>query len=352
MKDKIIEYYKDLHQIPEPGFKEFKTQKYILDKLKTLNCKIIELEPTGIIAFFDYGSKDSIAFRCEMDALEILERNDFDYKSTHQGYMHACGHDGHMAMILGLALKLDSIKCPKNIVLIFQPSEEKYGGALSIINSKILDTLNVTEIYGIHLWPNIKKGYISSKSKTMMASSTEIDITILGKETHICSKEEGIDAIKVATLILDNLKSDEVLFNCGKIQATGARNIVCGKVLLECSLRSFYEIKRKHFLKDLNTTIINISAITNSNIYVDKKRYIPILKNNLCLFEKHRHLIDEVTSSVYQSEDFSFYGEHYKTLFLFLGIGNDVTLHCSKFLFDLNVLEKGFNTLLKIAVAP
>lgn len=352
MTENLITYYKELHKIPEIGFYEFKTQKYILDKIKLLNCKIHELNPTGLIAFFDYGSKESIAFRCEMDGLEIYEKNDLEYKSTHEGYMHGCGHDGHMAIMLCLAERLQNIRCPRNICLIFQPSEEKYGGALSVIESKILSKYNVKEIYGLHLWPNLKRGVIASRSKTMMASSTEIDITIVGKESHIANKENGIDAIMTSFELLSQINNQELLFNCGKITSIGARNVVCSRVTLECSLRSFYEIKRKSFLKDLNMISLRISQNNKSNIYIDKKRYIPIVKNDLILFEKHRHLIDEVIAPVWQSEDFSFYNNDFKCLYLFLGLGNTSGLHCNDFMFDLSVLEKGLSTFLKIALTP
>lgn len=352
MREKLTKYYQDLHQIPEEGFNEIKTQKYILEKLKQLHCTIYELVPTGIIAFFDYGSSQCIAFRCDMDALPINEETNFLYKSNHEGYMHACGHDGHMAILISMAEKLENIKCPKNICLIFQPSEEVYGGALKIINSKILTDLNVKEIYGLHLWPNLKKGIIASRNKIMMASSTEIDITVIGKEVHIANKDEGIDAIKVGYQLLNKIKEEDILFNCGKITTQGARNIVCGKIQLDCSLRSFSDIKRRFFLKELNTIAITLSEDTQANIYIDKKRYIPPLKNSLFLFEKHRHLIDEIIAPVFQAEDFSFYTEKFKCLFLLLGVGNTESLHSKKFSFDPNVLEKGLNVFLKIAITP
>ena len=352
MREKFIHFYKELHKIPEVGFKEFKTHQYIVDVLKTINCQITELSPTGIIAFFDYGGKDSIAFRAEMDALEIIEKNSFDYISTHMGYMHACGHDGHMAILLAMAMKLNLIKCPRNVVLIFQPSEEKYGGALKVLESNILQKYLVKEIYGLHLWPNLKKGVIASHSKVLMASSTEIDIKIIGKETHIANKTDGIDAIKVAQRLLDNIECEDVVFNCGKISSIGARNIVCGNVSLECSLRTFNELKRKQFLNNLSNISVKIANDTTVNICIDAKRHIPLLKNDLCLFEKHRHLIDEIISPVWQSEDFAFYSLNYRCLFFFLGIGDTPKLHSRDFHFDLTVLQKGLNHFLKIATTP
>ena len=197
MNKKIINDYQILHQIPEESFKEYKTNAFILEQLKILDCKIYELHPTGILAFFDYGSNDSIAFRCELDGLKILEKNEFVYKSKNEGMMHACGHDGHMAIFLSLAVTLNKIKCPRNVCLIFQPSEESYGGALKVINSTEYKSLNIIEVYGIHLWPGLKKGVIASRGKTLMASATEVDINIFGFDN------DKIDKVEKKMLILD-----------------------------------------------------------------------------------------------------------------------------------------------------
>ena len=351
MNKKLIDDYKFLHQIPEESFKEFKTHKYILEQLSNLNCKIFELHPTGILAFFDYGYGETIAFRCEMDGLKIYEENDVDYRSKHEGMMHACGHDGHMAILLSLAYKLSTIKCPRNICLIFQPSEESYGGANKVINSEEYKMLNIVEIYGLHLWPELKKGVVASRSKTLMASATEIDITVTGKNSHIANQQEGIDAIKTSINLLEKLDDEGIVFNCGKIYSFGSRNIVCDKVYLECSLRSFYKIRRKRFIQNMLKSAEIISNIFGAKIQIDYSRYIPELRNNLFLFEKYRHLIDEVVAPVYQAEDFAFYGTNAKILFFFLGVGNVSGLHTSTFCFSLDVLEKGLKTFIKIATS-
>ena len=352
MKEQLLRDYKALHQIPEEGFNEFKTQQYILEELKSLNCKIYELEPTGILAFFNYDSTDTIAFRCELDGIRVDEEVENEYKSKHPGLMHACGHDGHMAIMLGLARTLSNIKCPRNVCLIFQPSEEKYGGAIKVIDSPIYKEMNIKEVYGIHLWPNLKSGVIASRGRILMASSTEIDIQVVGKSAHIANSEAGVDAINIAYLLLDRMKQEEgVIFNCGKIVSKGVRNVICNQVNLECSLRSFYKIRRKNFLTVLNTYAKELSRDKKAKITINSNRHIPEVSNNLILFEKHRHLIDEVIAPVYMAEDFSFYGIDAKTLFLFLGIGETYPLHSSLFQIDFNALEKGVKTFISIATS-
>ena len=127
------------------------------------------------------------------------------------------------------------------------------------------------------------------------------------------------------------------IFNCGKINSNGARNIVCDRVSLECSLRSFYKIRRKRFIQNMLESSKLISEKYNAKIQIDYHKYIPELKNDVALFEKYRYLIDEIVAPVYQAEDFSFYGINSKTLFFFLGVGNVSGLHTSNFCFDVNV---------------
>ena len=337
----LIEDYKNLHKIPEEGFKEFKTHKYIKESLEKLNCIIFELNPTGLIAFFNFNYHSTIAFRCELDGLPITETTNLDYKSTHKGFMHACGHDGHMAILLEFARRIKDIKCKKNICLIFQPSEEKYGGANFVIESPEYKSLNIKEVYGLHLWPGIKKGNVASRNGVIMAASNEIDIKIIGKSTHIANYKEGIDAIKISSLFLNEIREYDILFNCGKISSEGARNIICKEINLECSMRTLNNSKRKEFLKYLNVLSVKYTNLHNVNIYISSNRFTPSLTNSTRLFNKCRCFIDDVIEPVYQSEDFSFYSENCETLFFFLGIGNTSLLHESDFNFDLSVLEKG-----------
>lgn len=342
--------YKELHKIPELGFMEFKTKEYILNRLKKLKAKIYEVGQTGIIAYFDYGSNKTIAFRAELDGLKIKEENDIEYKSINEGFMHACGHDGHMSIALSLCDYLNENECPNNICVIFQPSEEIYGGALEIVNNNYFKQLCIKEIYAIHLWPNLKEGLIYSKSGSLLASSTEIDIKIIGKSAHIANYVNGIDAIKVANELLSKLvSSQDIIFNCGNIITKGSRNTVCSEVLLECSLRSFSITKKYFFLEMINRVAKELVKKYSVNIYINSEKFLPVVSNDYGLFVKHNNLINEITEPFYQSEDFSVYSDHLKTLFFLLGTGESECLHSSKFNFDTSILKKGLDLFISIA---
>lgn len=170
-------YRRDLHQIPEIGLQEFKTQKYLISTLEKMGFSPIKIYNTGLYVYKDYGSTETIMFRADIDALPITECNEVDFKSTHSGFMHACGHDGHMAMLLGFADFIkDQTSLKRNVLLVFQPAEEGPGGAHEVVKTGLLEKYNVQEVYGIHLFPNYPEGTIVTKSGPMMASITMLDV--------------------------------------------------------------------------------------------------------------------------------------------------------------------------------
>lgn len=206
--NQIKTYRRELHQIPELGLEEYKTCAYIGEKLKEFGLHPFTIAKTGVYVYIDAGSDETYAFRADMDALEAEEENDVEYSSKHPGKMHACGHDGHMAMLLGLAKvlsKTENIK--KNILLIFQPAEEGPGGAKIITESGIFEKYNVKGIFGIHLFPTLDEGIIASKAGPFMAQSGEIDVIIKGEGGHGGMPHNAIDSILVASKFLSSCQS-------------------------------------------------------------------------------------------------------------------------------------------------
>ena len=331
-------YY--LHQIPEPSFKEFKTHAYILRVLSKLKCDLHELTPTGIIAYFNFNRTKTIAIRAEMDALPIEEKTGLEYQSKN-GFMHACGHDAHMSMVLGVCEYLNSNKPNVNVVVIFQPSEEVYGGALKVVGDEYFQKLAIDAIYGIHLFPNLEYNKFFT-SEYLMASATEIDVTIKGKKTHIT--EKGIDAIKVANEFLSKIKvKPNEIFNCGAFIALGQRNIICDNTLLECTYRTFSS--SDNFIKELTKIKNELASKSNAKIDI-KTRVIPVLKNDLTLIKNKNFCT--LKNGFFQAEDFAFYAKKYRALFLLLGCGKTPCLHSDEFAFDLELLDSGYNCYLDI----
>ena len=174
------QFRRDLHRIPEISFREWKTKAYLLEVLKGLKCEIEEVLETGVCAFFDAGKSKTLAFRADMDALPTQEKNDCSYRSAHEGKMHACGHDGHMAMVLALAKCLAERKerLKTNVLLVFQPAEETTGGAKLICESGVFEQYHVRAIYGFHLWPGFQAGEVVSRPGPLLANPRHRFLTV------------------------------------------------------------------------------------------------------------------------------------------------------------------------------
>ena len=197
MLERLTRYRRDLHRIPELDLDLPETTAYIRSVLANLPCEVFSPEGHAVCAYFDCGKPETVAFRSDMDALPICEAVDSDFKSTHPGKMHACGHDGHMAIALGLAEVVAGLKSKltKNVLIVFQPAEETTGGARLICESGVFKEKNATAIYGFHLWPDLPMGVVASLPGPLLAQSNEITVDFTGKSTHIAKSEDGADAL-------------------------------------------------------------------------------------------------------------------------------------------------------------
>ncbi len=207
----IIEYRRRLHQFPELSFEEFETSEFIAERLTELGYSVrTHIGGTGVVAVLDTGIPGpAIAFRADMDALPILEESGLDFESKRVGVMHACGHDAHMAVLLGTAMVLMDIKKHLRgvIKLIFQPGEEANGGAKCIINSGALKSPEVESIFALHVMPDLPVGTIALKAGYMTATDDEFYIKVYGAGAHSSEPETGINAITIASQIVSALNS-------------------------------------------------------------------------------------------------------------------------------------------------
>jgi len=350
----------DLHQIPELGFEEHKTQAYILNAVAELNCTVHTVD-TGVILYFDYQAERTIAFRADMDALPIKEVTGLSFASTHEGKMHACGHDGHMAILLGLACWLNDhgATLNKNVVLVFQPSEERDAGANSIIDAGILQAYNVEAIFGLHLWPGKEKGSVWTRANELMAAANELDVEIKGRAVHVADSGLGVDALYVASKFLIDAYSmiDELpkevfrLLKFGKMHAGSVRNVISDEALLSGTLRSYDPEIHQQLQNELQRIADRYDAefgTTTSIIYKDG--YDAVI-NDEALVSRVKNIIpmlNELEIPVLQAEDFGLYRKICPTLFFFLGVGDTAPLHNEQFDFEMSVLEDGLNLFVEI----
>lgn len=356
---------RDLHMIPEPGSEVTKTRSYIHSVLKKMNCRIIPAAQNGICAFFDFDRPDTAAYRSDMDALPMTESGDLSYASKHPGFMHACGHDGHMAALLGLAYIINTLNnAPCNILLIFQPAEETTGGAKMICDSGILKDYNVKRIFGIHLWPGLEAGRPASRPGVMMAGSCEVTVTATGKSIHCAEAAEETDAIRALCDFLDRsyslprvkisaMPSDmSCLLRFGKIYGGSARNTVADHAVLEGTLRCLAEDKLKNIFDELRKIAFVCEKKHGCTMEIaGSEGYLPVY-NDPSLYDEISSALGKdylaLCSPVMLAEDFSFYQRQVPGIFFFLGTGEQKPLHSNDFDFDEGILVDAVELYLKI----
>ncbi len=369
---KLIQTRCDLHQIPELAFRELKTAEYIKNRLETLGISCEKnIAGTGVAAFIP-GSvgRKTYAFRADMDALEVLELNEIQCKSRNSGKMHACGHDGHMTILLGFAevLSQSSFQLTDNVLLLFQPGEEGTGGAEKIIQSGILDKYKVSEIYGLHLFPGIQQGKLGIRPGPMMAQNSEIDLTIWGENAHGGTPHMGNDVIVIAAHLITSIQTivsrninpmDPAVITFGKMTGGEVRNMIARHANLEGTIRTFRKDTYETLRSRLLAVVRGIEMTYQCEIDVDLRELYPAVINPSDLVEawiqaqgKENVIITEPTML---AEDFSFYQQHYPALFFFLGTRNEEKglihpLHHGRFNFDEQVLATGVQAFLNILI--
>lgn len=248
-KDWIISMRRKLHRIPEDGFKEFKTQRAIMDALDEIGVPYTT-ERTWVIGLIDGGHPgETVAIRADMDALPLVESEGCPFRSEHEGMMHACGHDAHVAMALGAAKVLNSLReqIHGKVKFLFQPAEETDGGAEPMVKAGAMENPHVDRVYGLHVMPHLPVGKIETRAGTLNASTDTVKLTIRGKAGHGAYPEQGTDAIICAAQVITALQSvvsrnvsplQSAVLTIGKIEGGTAQNIICDEVRMRGTLRT------------------------------------------------------------------------------------------------------------------
>lgn len=350
-----------LHRIPETAFEEYETRDYIISQLEKCEPdEIVRLSDTGVKAvWYAQNPEQTLAFRADMDGLDLKELNDTDYVSEHEGKMHGCGHDGHMTMLLLLARLLHSFhdRLRNNVVLIFQPGEEGKGGARVMINAGALVNPKVDRIYGFHLWPTVPKGKIGVRWGEQMAQSCEFDVMIKGRSAHGASPQKGIDAIVAAAEFIAILQSaitrsvdphQDALLTIGRISGGVARNVIADSVEMNATLRVFSSEVYNQLLRRIHSMADGVALATGAKFEINELMQYPSVKNPRWMVEDFYTYMDMddivLVDPAMAAEDFACYQERVPGLFLFLGVGggkNSQPLHNGRFDFDEDVLLTG-----------
>ncbi len=348
----IVNDRRALHRIPELDRDLPQTMAYLRAGLEGLKCKVFSPMPGALCAYFDFGAKEAIAFRSDADALPIQERSDKPYASRLPGQMHACGHDGHMAVLLELARRLSTKEAMKyNVLLIFQPAEETTGGARDICKTGLFRLYNVEAIFGLHLWPGLPEGMIASRCNEMMSRSCEVKVDIYGKSAHIAKASEGIDALAAGVEFYRRVRALEAavppkvfrLLKFGKFESGSVCNAISDHTHIEGSLRAFQD----EVFYSLRAGIVSIakdierSSGCTVNVYMNDG--YPAVMNPPALHKRVRKAVGffELDAPSMITEDFSWYQKTLPGMFFFLGTGASPALHADNFDYNEEILLKG-----------
>lgn len=353
--------------MPETGLETFKTAAYCKEQLANTPFAIIELDDpasASFLAFYDLGKEKTIAFRTDMDALPVAEKTGISFAAKGES-MHACGHDGHMALLLGFAHTLEALeeRLPVNVLLIFQAGEETPGGARRITKAGWLERFRVSQIYGTHLWPMIPKGEIATRPLELMAQACELRVRIEGKSAHAARYREGIDAMEAGARFLlaayeleKSLPQEQYrLLRFGRMEAGTVCNAVARDCLLEGTVRWFLDPVGKTLKEGLEAIRRNVEEETGVKITLDYTAGYPAVLNDpaLCaaLFARD-DAVRKLENPEMISEDFAEYQRRVPGIFFFLGTGTGIALHADTFDFDESILLSMLSLYQRLVLHP
>ena len=369
--EKVKGYREHLHKYPELSYREFNTMQFVSDTLTQLGIEHkTSVGETGVVALI-YGNKNTpnqpcIGLRADLDALPIREENQVDYKSTVDGVMHACGHDVHTSILLGVAEILNELKDEllQPVKLIFQPGEEKNpGGATLMIRDGVLYNPEVKEMYALHVFPDMITGNVGFREGLYMASCDEIYVTIHGKGGHGATPHVTIDPILIGASIITTIQQI-ISRNCdptipsvltfGHFEGLGATNIIPNKVHLKGTFRTMNEIWREKAWELIKTHVKNVTEAYGGTAEIEISKGYPYLENNPKITGILREkAIDYLGASKVEalpirmtSEDFSYYSQEIPVCFFRLGVRNESKgivygVHHPKFNIDSEALKTG-----------
>lgn len=352
----VIDWRRDFHQHPELGNREFRTAGIIADHLRSLGIEVTtEVAHTGVVGILEGGQPGPVvALRADMDALPVEEQVDLpfasqvrtQYNGQDVGVMHACGHDNHMAILMGAATVLAQMRdsLPGTVMFIFQPAEEgapagEQGGAELMLDEGLFEDIRPDAVFGLHVWP-IPAGQIAVREGGTMASSDSFSIRVQGQQTHGAAPWAGIDPIVVASQIVLGLQTipsrqlDSTLtpsiVTVGAINGGVRSNIIPDSVEMIGTLRTFDAETRQQIHERVERTAQQIAASAGASVDVNINLGYPVTHNDPALTRRMSATLERVAGEKFTeanlitgAEDFSYYANEVPGMFFFLGIASD-----------------------------
>ena len=345
-----------LHANPELGFDTFETSAFVAERLKEFGVDQIEtgIGRTGVVGIIQgQGDGPTIGLRADMDALPIQEVRDLEHKSTTDGKMHACGHDGHTTMLLGAARYLAETRNFKgNVALVFQPAEEGGGGGKEMVDEGLITKFGIDQIYALHNWPGVEAGRFHTKAGPIMAAADVFDINITGRGSHAAMPHRSVDPVLVASAITQNLQSivsrgtdpmDSLVISVTQIHTGTTNNVIPETAYINGTVRTLKKGLNDWVEEEMKRVAESTAQAFGATAELNYVRGYPVTVNDpeavsfatqvaadLVGAEK----VEAKALASLGAEDFSYMLEAQKGAYLFIGQGESAGLHHPEYDFN------------------
>lgn len=372
----VVDIRRDLHAHPEMAFREVRTAALAARRLRALGWEVAEeVARTGVVAVLRGNGPRTVALRADMDALPIQEIDRKSYRSGTAGVMHACGHDGHVAGMLGVAevLARRKISLRGTVKLLFQPAEESPGGALPMIQAGVLKNPDVDAIFGLHMWNDFPVGRLGVRPGPLLAAADQFDITIIGRGGHGAAPHQTRDPIMAAVHAIQGLQSlssrmvdplQPIVVSVGRIRGGEAFNVIPDRVEFSGTIRTFDPKLRKKLPQMVRTIVGGSARAFGAEFEMKYTMYYPATINDPGMAA----LVQQVAAGVVGAanvddrvqtlggEDMSYFLNEVPGCFFFLGCRNEKKgfaspHHSNTFDFDEAALPIGVETLVRTVEA-
>jgi hippurate hydrolase len=369
----ITAWRRDIHAHPELLYDVHRTAATVADKLKSFGCDevVTGIGRTGVVGVIRGGKGGQggrvIGLRADMDALPIEEANDIPYKSTVPGKMHACGHDGHTAMLLGAARYLaETRNFAGTAVVIFQPAEEGGAGGKAMVQDGLMDRFRIEEVYGMHNYPGLPVGQFALRPGPLLAAADRLTIEIEGRGGHAARPHISVDTVLVGAQIINQIQSivsrnvdplHSAVISICMFQAGSTDNVIPQTALLRGTARSLTPEVRDLLEKRLHEVVTGTAQLYGATAKLTYKRDYPVTRNHARQAEFAASVasqvvgterVDDDVAPVMGAEDFSFMLEARPGAFIFVGNGNGAGLHHPAYDFNDEIIPIGTSYWVKL----
>lgn len=360
----LVNWRHRLHANPEIAFQEHETAQFVVEQLSQfgLDEVVAGFGRTGVVGVLRNGAGPAIGLRADMDALPIQEENEFDYRSQNPGRMHACGHDGHTAMLLGAARLLAERRNFRGVVyFVFQPAEENEGGARVMTEAGLFERFPMQAIYGLHNWPGLAEGEIALHPGPMMAAFDMFEVEIIGRGAHAAMPQYGVDPILIGSELVSALQKlvsrmdplDSAVLSVTQFHAGDAYNVIPERAVLKGGIRSLSPATQDRMEREFRRTANGVCEANGARAELRYERRYPPTINAPAETELAARAARDVVGAArvhtnlppsMGSEDFAFFLQQRPGCYIWLGAGDrpgSCMLHNPRYDFNDQILPIG-----------